>query len=296
MSIYSKRRDIDSCPPPRIVFYGHSFIKRLVDWEKNFTDDYCPMSWDHTILDVAKFVFSSGSTWKNVHSRVQGIDVPRSQTQGNTWKLLLEDMDKGYCPTHLFANCGSNDVDSSNDLFHFLMCCSQFVPFKPPKGCGPSSRYHTNYGHLTKHFVLFDPDAFVEVKYNEIIQHIDRVFEIFHTVFDSVEYHAMGIPIRGNWYPHMVALAEKLNRYLERKHEVNVIRINYILKPEHFVSDKIHLNCYGYRLYMDYCVSQTITTYYKVNRKSKAKRLADLSKSARKSLNKKLKLCNKTNK
>ena len=80
------------------------------------------------------------------------------------------------------------------------------------------------------------------------------------------------------------------NRYLQKKHTVNVIRINSLLKRVHFVRDEIHLSCYGYRLYMDYCVSQAVTLYYKSNRKSKTKRLAELSKSARKSLNKKIKL------
>ena len=153
------------------------------------------MSWDHTILDAARYVYSSGSVWKNVHLSVQGIDVPVNQTQENTWKSLIDDIKKGYIPTNLFSNCGSNDIDAANDLFHFPMCNSQFVTFKPPKGCGPSSRYHQMYGQLASKFAIFDQNAFVEVKFYEITQHIDKVFEVFHSVFDNVEYHAMGIPL-----------------------------------------------------------------------------------------------------
>ena len=152
---------------------------------------------------------------------------------------------------------------------------------------GPSPRYYNKYGLLSTQFAIFDPDAFVEVKYYEITQHIDKVFAIFHSVFENVEYHAMGIPISTYWYPHMVALAEKLNR---REHKGNVIHINGILMPGHFTRDKIHLNCSGYRLYMDWCVSQTVTAYYKAVRKPKQKRLADLSRSGRKRLNKKIRL------
>ena len=106
----------------------------------------------------------------------------------------------------------------------------------------------------------------------------------------DIPVYAMGIPLHKYWYPHMVELAEKLNQYLEKKHKVTVIRINYLLNDQHFARDEIHLNNRGYRLFMDRCIGSLIDPYYKIERKCKADRKKELSKSAKKNICKKRKL------
>ena len=284
MSIYSRRRDIFKCDPPKIVFYGHSYVTRLFRWKNDYVSDTCPKVWDRPLLDSARYVYSGGSVWKNVHDRVQGIGVPQNQTQGDTWQALLDDINKGYVPTHIFSMCGANDVDTANDLYHYRMLNSQYYPFPISNKYGPSPRFFNNHSYRFPQYAIFDPDAFVEVKLYEICQHIDRVFCTLREHIGDVEVYAMGIPLRCYWYPHMVDLAEKLNQYLESKHKVTVVRINYLLTGQHFVRDGIHLNNQGYQLFMDRCLGCLIDPYYKIERKRKADRLLELSKIAKRNI------------
>ena len=137
--------------------------------------------------------------------------------------------------------------------------------------------------------MIFDVNAYVDVKFGEITKHMDTVVSILYDTFGECEFHAMGISLRSNWDPAMVELAEKLNKYLEIKHEFNVVRINCYLTKAHFVKDQMHLNGLGYRVFMDRCIGHMIGPYYKAVCKSKRGRLENLSKSGIKSLNKKLK-------
>ena len=102
--VFSRRNDIKHNIPPQIMFYGDSFITRLKQWDDTYKGDDLPHQWDREILKNAKYVFLGGSIWRNVHLRVQGINVPQKQTQGNTWLQAIQD--EYFDPTAVFFVCG----------------------------------------------------------------------------------------------------------------------------------------------------------------------------------------------
>ncbi len=112
---YDRRHDIDSTRAPRIVFYGDSHIGHLYQWSKNIDTSGSPWQLERKVLSDSKYIYSGGSKWTNVHTRVQGIDTPVWQRQGNIWKRVMEDIENSnYETEYLYISCFGNDLDLIN--------------------------------------------------------------------------------------------------------------------------------------------------------------------------------------
>ena len=271
----TRRRDIDKCPPPGILFYGASHVKRLKLWNEDFKSDRCPMWYDRKILNASRFVYSGGSKWSDVDTRVQGINVPSSQKQGNTWQQTLDD--KTFIATEIYLICGSNDIDYTNDILFYKLKNSQFdgvfedVPFVP------SERYFKNPHMKFDLYSFFDPCAYIDARFEEIKNHIDRVMAIINANYENCNLYSMGIIYRPNWLPLSVSLAKKLNLYLRDEHHVTICNINPFVQACHMKPDNVHLNEKGQRLFMDRALGPVLEPYYKLHRIPKHMRVYDWS-------------------
>ena len=115
----TRRNRIEEMLPPKIVFYGDSHIGRLLLWKLDLDHTQFVNDLEDKILRDSRFIYSGGSKWLNVHSRVQGIDVPSHQKQGNTWIRVINDIENGYFdPEFLYISCSGNDLCQINDAYY----------------------------------------------------------------------------------------------------------------------------------------------------------------------------------
>lgn len=275
VSMSSRRRDIDKCPPPAILFYGASHVKRLMLWKNDFKNDYCPLWYDRKVLNAGRYVYSGGSKWSDVDDRVRGINVPASQTQGDTWQAALDDV--SFNATEVYIMCGSNDIDYTNDiLFYKLKNCQYEDIFEQVK-FNPSDRYFKNPNMKADLFSFFDPCAYIDARYEEITAHIDRVMAIILEQYSECNLFSLGIINRPNWLPLSVELAKKINLYLQNEHHVKICHLNPYVQRHMLKPDNVHFNEHGYRLFMDRGLGPVLEPHYKLHRIPKYLRVYEWS-------------------
>ena len=70
---------------------------------------------------------------ENDHNRVQESSSLTESRKSR--QALLDDVQNGYNPTHVFANSGVSNIGLANDLLHSRLINSQFAAFHRSKGC-----------------------------------------------------------------------------------------------------------------------------------------------------------------
>ncbi len=96
---------------PIFLFYGDSHLTRLKDWFKVAADEGGQKKADRDVLCHQHFCAVSGSKFKSVHDRVQGINVPDTQPfRGNLWRYTVNF--KELKPDYIVVSLGANDASS----------------------------------------------------------------------------------------------------------------------------------------------------------------------------------------
>ena len=290
MTTALRHRDIKHICPPRILFYGNSCVGRLCWWKEGTYGSSGPDELENIVLSESKFTYSGGAKWSDVHRRVNGLDLPMHQTQGDTWSPIVE---AGFDPLYVFMVVGSNTVDSLNDSFlielrkstvwHLLIDPvlqtsvgpSKFLIKKNPCICDVTLP-------PKKEPVIFNIKKFLDDKFEKVKGQIDHDMLQVKTQYPDAEYHALSILLRDNWFPPLVLMAYRLNAYLSVKHSVKLSQMNGFVAPYHMCSDNIHFNSEGYSLFISKGIGPLLDEYHEMNRKPRNERRPPvLSKSAK---------------
>ena len=300
MSITSKQNDIQFNRAPQVLFYGDSHIGRLCEWRESIARgavecikyDLCLK-----VLSKSLFVYSGGSCWDNIHTRVQGFEVPWHQLQGDTWSAALDD---GLIPEIIYWSCGANDLDRYNDLYfdglrhskwwHLLLCTDASPSkFYRKKHCLWTDDVHVEPMSVT----AFDHYLFIDTCHKEIKKGIDQVVTTVNRSFSGCVNYMAEIPIRKNWFPAICNLAGGINAYCRKVHEIRICKLNRYLAPNMICKDQVHLNHDGYLCFMDHALCPMLDYYYKCIRVPRHLRpipQITFTRSARKRRNKKARM------
>ena len=84
-----RHRDIVNIDPPKVLYYGDSHMGRLKWWSDGDYGRFKPNALEDIVLSESRFAYSGGLKWADVHSRVNGINLPAHQKQGDTWGPIV---------------------------------------------------------------------------------------------------------------------------------------------------------------------------------------------------------------
>ena len=271
---YKRRHGIEETHRPRIVFYGDSHIGRLLTWYLHTRGLGTADMLEKELLDNSKFIYSGGSRWDTVHNRVQGIEVPEHQRQGNLWDKVMRQVTAGeYKPEYVFISCSGNDLDKWNDSLYTAIRRSKIWHILVHAEWTPSIFYQKNHHNWYDDRVIppvkpqkLDIEDFLSEKRYKMCVNIDAVVGVLKDAFPSTKMYALGTIGRENWCPAVTKQIPLVNKYLEDKHSIRVCTINGYLLDKHMDDDRIHLSNEGYRLLVNKAlgplVDRHVSLYY----------------------------------
>ncbi len=293
---FTRRNRIEEMNPPKIVFYGDSHIGRLLLWKLDLDHTQFMYDLEEKILRDSRFIYSGGSKWSNIHTRVQGIGVPSHQKQGNTWLRVISDIEKGhYDPDFLFLSCSGNDLCQINDAYYDKLRHSPAWHLIAHNEYGPSNYYRQKHNLWfddrilpPKKIVQFDHVNFIEAEFELLQGYIDDVMCVLNENFQCKKY-ILGTLYRQHWFPAVSNMVTRLNALFRLRYKIKVCQINGYITTREMNPDGIHLSQEGYRLFVSKGLGPLIDLHIKQTCKKKDKvPLAELPKPVRKKIYRKM--------
>ena len=199
---YTRRVNIDELRAPNVVYYGDSHIGRLQRWSMYVEANGTFWSLESKVLSRSRNIYSGGSTWANVHRRVQGLDVLLHQRQGNTWKKVMDEMDKGdYKAEYVFVSCFGNDMDQLNNRYYHLVRHSTIWHLLIDTPYRPSEYYQSKHWWDDRlrppaNPQPFDHHKFMEKETKSLKNSICAVVKILKDAFPGVIFYILGTLVR----------------------------------------------------------------------------------------------------
>ncbi len=286
---YTRRANIDELKAPNVVYYGDSHIGRLQRWSQYVETNGTFWSLEKKVLSNSRYIYSGGSTWANVHKRVQGVDVPLHQRQGNTLKKVMDEIEKGgYKADYLFVSCFGNDMDQLNDRYYHSVRHSNVWHLLIDTPFRPSEYYQSRYWWDDRlrppvNPQTFDHRKFVKKEIKTLKSNVNAVVKILKDAFPGIMLYMLGTLVRQNWFPVIRNLVTEMNMHMRLKHRVKVIQINGYLAGQHLESDGTHLTSEGYRLFISKAVGPLLDSYYeRIRPKKVRKEFHEMSKAQKK--------------
>ena len=265
---YTRRVNIDGLRAPNVVYYGDSHVGRLQKWAQYVETNGTFWSLEKKVLSKSRYIYSGGSTWANVHRRVQGKDVPLHQKQGNTWKQVMDEIDRGdYVAEYVFISCFGNDMDQMNDRYYHHVRHSAIWHLLIDSPYQPSEYYQAKHwwdDRVRPPSVVrpFDHRKFVKKEIKDLKKSICAVVKVLKCAFPAVVFYILGTLIRQNWYPVIRNLVVEMNLYMRLTHRMKVIQINGYIAGHHLEKDGTHLTSEGYRLFISKAVGPLLDSFY----------------------------------
>ena len=289
---YTRSKYIEKAPPPRTIYYGTSHIGRLCRWKSDILAECGPNDIEQHLLKDSKFVYSGGSKWYNIHSRVQGKGVPDWQKQGNTWQRVLCDIENGYVPEYVVVCCMANELCEWNDKYYEEIRYSDQWHLLIDSPYGPSDYYKTRKNawfddrvEPVKNPKSLNIERFMKGCKKVITGNIDKVMKILKCQFGDCKFFYIGAINRIHWFPAIMNMILFTNKYMRDVHGMQLCLINRYLRWKHMERNAVHLNREGYKLLlskgMGPFVDWHINKYVEVEEK---RPIESRSKSARKRL------------
>ena len=289
-----RHRDILNIDPPKVLFYGDSHMGRLKWWADGSYGKFKPDNLEQIVLSESRFAYSGGSHWNDVHQRVNGINLPAHQKQGNTWGPIVK---SNFKPDYIYISCGSNTYDLYNDQYFVKMRNSPVWHLLLDVPYGPSKYFQDKYPAICDlrkpprgPALDFDSKLFVDAAYDDICKDVKVVMSEINVVYKDVRKYGLACIIRKNWFPSIRLLAYRINGYMSKTHCITMNQINGFLDVKHICRDDIHLNALGYRVFVDKGLGPMLDSYYNERRLPKDMRKpVKISKSAKRRQRKSLK-------
>ncbi len=288
-----RHRDIMNIDPPKVLYYGDSHLGRLKWWTDGDYGRFKPNALEEIVLSESRFAYSGGSKWSDVHHRVNGINLPAHQKQGDTWGPIVN---SEFRPDYIYISCGSNTYDQYNDQYFVKLRNSPVWHLLIDVPYGPSKFFKDKYPafcDLRKPPMGpvedFDSKLFVDTAYDDTCKEVKSVMTEIDAVYDSVRKYGLSCIMRKNWFPAIRVLAYRINGYMSKSHQITMNQINGFLDGMHFCRDDIHLNALGYRVFVEKGLGPMLDSYYNQHRLPKSVRNPPkTSKSAKRRLRKRL--------
>ncbi len=289
-----RHRDIKNIDPPKVLYYGDSHMGRLKWWADGDYGRFKPNELEKLVLSGSRFAYSGGSHWSDVHQRVNGINLPVHQKQGDTWGPIVK---SDFVPDYIFMSCGSNTLDLYNDQYFVRIRNSPIWHLLLDVLYGPSKFFQDKYPAICdlrcppRGKVLdFDSKLFIDTAYDDICKDVKVVMTEINAVYDSTRKYGLSCIIRKYWFPAIRVLACRINGYMSKTHHVTMNQINGFLEPKHICKDDIHMNAMGYRVFVEKGLGPMLDSYYNLHRLPKSLRNPPkMSKSAKRRQRKSLK-------
>ena len=252
---------------------------------------------------LGRFVYSGGSRWLNVMDRVQGIEVPDHQTQGDLWGKLLHEINfGGYIPEYLYVALTSNDLDKINDQFFHQLRRSNVWHLLSHCDHGPSDFYKRNNNLWfddrippPRKIIDFNNEEFIRRKLLTLLGEIDSVMKVLHFNFGYCKKYMLGVIPRANWFPAVVNMLPDINKHMRSKHKMTICQMNaFIIRKKHIDKDGIHFSHEGYKLFASKGMNSMLDSHYNRYKKPKPDKipLEQKSKSCRKRIYRKIRNAN----
>ena len=241
------------------------------DWITKIRAIGGPSDLEQKAMSKCKFIYSGGSRWGNIHSRVQGIDTPVHQMQGNLWKKVNDEIAAGtYTPEYVFVICSSNDFDKINDCYYDKLRNSPDWHILCHTDCGPSDFYkraHNNWWDdrliEPRKQVPFDQVKFMKTNIATLHESIKTVMKVLLKQYKGCKFYFLATIPRKNWFPAIKNEMPLLNVHMRTTYGMKVAGINGFLGPEHFIPDGVHLSSEGYKVFVSKGFGMLLDFHYK---------------------------------
>ncbi len=243
-SIWKQRHQIPKHEMPSILFYGDSHLTNMKKWLTVPAKKGGPKWLDKKVLKHRHFCAVGGSTFANVHNRVQGIKVPDTQPfRGNLWRYTVAF--KELKPDYLILSLGFNDVDKFDRKYKYVKKQHAAAIKKPtPK--------NAHYFNLT-------PERFWELEMMDFYESVDEVVDRLRKSFPCTKFIFVGLIRSPKWSDEACHMADNLEWWLKIKHQCKLAPISgFVNRSKHIKKDEVHLAHEGYRLFMDKVLTRMV--------------------------------------
>ncbi len=302
LTTYKRRIGIDKTHSPEMIFFGDSHITRLYYWSSNKLAKGGPNDLEQKIMGNSRFIYSGGSKWFNVMDRVTAEKVPAHQKQGNLWQIVADEVASGeFVPEHFIISLLSNDLDALNDRYFDTLSRSTIWHTLSYFNCGPSLFYRKMNNQWfndqlrppVRPFEM-DHEKYINNQFDKICQQIDQVMWTVKQFFPGCQFYVLSAIPRDNWYPAIVKLIPRFNRYMRQKHKVKVLAVNGFLMEKHLDDYRVHFSNEGYKLLLSKGLGPIVDAHIKKYGPEKApkRKLEDMSKTQRRRIYAKIRRAN----
>ena len=218
---------------------GDSHLTHFKAWVNTDEDYGGPDELDRHVLEHKHFCAVGGSTFSNVHDRVNNINVPTTQPyRGNLWRYTV--YFKELKPDYILVSLGTND--SSNYDRHYKK---------------EMAKYHKA---VKDGLIDIDSDGdykFCKPEYwlglaNDMKKAARVVFKRLQDTCPCSKIVYMGIMRNPKWCAETKLLCDNFERWVSRILRIKVAPImGLINRSIHIRRDDVHLTELGYRLMMN---------------------------------------------
>ncbi len=240
-SLWKVRRYIRGENIPTILCYGSSHLTNLKRWLATYDPRFGPRFLDRKVTRKTHFCAVGGASFQNIHDRVRGINVPKTQPwKGNQWRYTTHV--KEVVPDYIWVVLGSNDCDTYDRKLKQALLEHDLA--QPPPGQGRKP---------------FDMKTFNEKEQRQIFENIDTVIDRLRVTFQGAQLVFLGILKRDRWCPETRQLSMDINWWMKQKHNAKVVQIGAFSHPLwHLRDDGVHLTGPGNRVLMHKVFSRVV--------------------------------------
>ena len=96
----------------------------------------------------------------------------------------------------------------------------------------------------------FDQDKFIENQCNKIKQNMAKVISVLRKQFPNCTLYTLATVPRKNWYPVIVDILLKFNKYMRHDMKMKVCQISGYIMNKHWDDEEVHFLHEGYRLFV----------------------------------------------
>ena len=233
-----------------MLLYGDSHIVRLEEWvdqRYNVENIYGPTPLDHIALSNIELCAVGGTRFNTIHEKVCGVGVPKHQRrQGNQWDHIVNKL-KLQLAT-VIISLGGNDYDRLDKMMKRNRR-RQLQAFVRPT-------------RKNAHWIFYSEEYFWEVELMNLYHQIDDVIMELKGQFPETKLYFMGILKRSHWSPEARKVADNVDWYLKKGPQCKLLHMNGLVRPEHFLRDRVHLTGYGYQFFMDKIMTHLLQTHW----------------------------------